>query len=151
MKSNDPRYIGPGYWASFHRRSYHANTREQKYVVAQSIVRDITFFPCNVCREDSLKYLEMYPIEESIEINNEFSLFIWTVDFHNWVNNKLGKRQVSELEAIEMWSDKNICLKKSCESSDEEESVHESASDESSSDEEEGENNFSRLNIQMYT
>ena len=118
MKNNDPKYIGPGYWASFHRKSFKADTLELKVEVMKSIYKDIFYFPCNACREDSIRYVSNNPIDEVIDSGEDLSLFKWRVDFHNHVNNKLGKRQVSYEEAIDLWSDKGVCLERSCDGSD---------------------------------
>jgi len=122
MKNNNPKYIGPGYWASFHRKCFKADTMKAKVEAMISIHNDIFYFPCNTCKEDSLRYLSKNPLEEVLDDTDDLALFKWTVDFHNHVNNKLGKRQVSYDEAIELWSDNGVCIEKSCD--------HESDSDE---------------------
>ena len=68
--------------------------------------------PCNTCKkhyEDNLKKLP-------IQLNSRKDLLNWTIDFHNLVNEIIGKKKISRKEAL----DKIMCLydsKKSCNNS----------------------------------
>lgn len=113
MNHTDPKYIGPGYWASFHRRSIYADTEDKKDSVARSIIIDIEKFPCDKCRKHAIEYLKKNSITDAIKSKAKDSLFKWTVHFHNNVNSKLGKDIISVEQAYNMWSDegKGICYK----------------------------------------
>ena len=123
MSHTDPKYIGPGYWASFHRRSFFADMTkdnptyekivERREMVAKSIVQDVENFPCFNCREHAINYLKQYPITDSIFKRDKNALFNWTVDFHNFVNNRIGKPIVTIEQATLLWSDdgKGTCFK----------------------------------------
>ena len=50
--------------------------------------------PCYKCSVNYVKHLKERPLEKSDLENNE-TLFKWTVDIHNIVNRELKKRQVS--------------------------------------------------------
>ena len=114
MSHTNPDYIGPGYWASFHRKARYADTKDKKEEVLRSIVQDIDKFPCNNCRTHAIKYLKDNPISETLNNNNKYSLFFWTVNFHNSVNKRLGKEIVEQSRAILMWSDEEVCFEKKC-------------------------------------
>ena len=122
MNHTDPKYIGPGYWASFHRRSLFADMTkdnpsfekivERRETVAKSIVQDVENFPCFDCREHAISYLKSNPITDSIYLRDKNALFRWTVDFHNFVNNRIGKQILSIEQATLLWSDegRGVCF-----------------------------------------
>lgn len=49
--------------------------------------------PCEGCYEHARQYLQEHPLPEDAQA------FAWSVDFHNHVNARLGKRQFSVAEA----------------------------------------------------
>lgn len=108
--SSNPKYIGPGYWASWHLKTLKTDTREKKAEVSRSIVVDISNFPCLECREDSINYVKNFPLINAVKSKDPLSLFKWTVDFHNHVNLKLGKSVLNWREASEAWQEENICF-----------------------------------------
>ena len=111
---NDPAIIGPGYWVNWHRKSLVADNRNKKIEVARSIAVDIARFPCNHCREHALYYVGKHPMKDAIDDDHIFSMFYWTVDFHNAVNSFLGKIHIPREEAIAMWDDTNVCKEGDC-------------------------------------
>ena len=120
MKHTNPKYIGPGYWASFHRLSIVAESinddsklEERRKTVAQTIIRNIETFPCDDCKNHALNYLSKHPISDCINSNTKFALFNWTVRFHNEVNLRINKPTISIEEATLMWSDEGsgMCFK----------------------------------------
>lgn len=113
MNHTDPKYIGPGYWASFHRRSIYADTEDKKDEIARSIIIDIQNFPCDKCRKHAIEYLKSHSITDAIKNKSKDSLFKWTVHFHNHVNKSLGKEIINIEQAYNMWSNegKGICYK----------------------------------------
>ena len=90
--SANPKHIGPGYWANWHSNSLRADNREKKTELARNIVTSIDNFPCREpCRKDAIYYIKTHPLIEVVNDNNPLSLFNWTTEFHNYVNNKIGK------------------------------------------------------------
>jgi len=110
--SFNPKHVGPGYWANWHTTSLIANSKELKDIVAKSIVLAIETFPCkNPCRSDFIKYIKANPLLPAVKSNDPLSLFKWTVNAHNYVNEKLGKNIYNWQEAKEAWEGKEgICF-----------------------------------------
>lgn len=106
-KVGNPRFIGPGFWASWHIRTLNYTKKEEKMLIKKIIEWDIFNFPCMECRGHATEYLARHPI---VVDDNPFSLFQWTVDFHNIVNMRLGKDFIEYEDAKKMWSGENICL-----------------------------------------
>tara|TARA_R110001632_G_scaffold232694_1_gene374263 strand:- start:680 stop:1093 length:414 start_codon:yes stop_codon:yes gene_type:complete len=108
--SSDPKYIGPGYWTAWHIKSLHADDKNKKSEVARSIVVDIIYFPCMNCRNHAKDYVRKNPLMEAIKKDDPLSLFIWTVNFHNFVNMRLGKTMINWQQAKKLWSGENVCF-----------------------------------------
>lgn len=107
-------YYGPGYWAAMHIDAYNANTYTEKVHAANCIVRMISTFPCKACREHGITYAANNPLIHSINDCEELSLFRWVWKFHNSVNSKLGKPQISFDTARELWGGKTFCIDETC-------------------------------------
>lgn len=58
--------------------------------------------PCYKCSVNYVKHLKERPLEQSDLENNE-TLFRWTVDIHNIVNKELKKRQMSYDDAWKLY------------------------------------------------
>mgnify|MGYP003628185089 CR=1 FL=1 len=110
--SSNPAYIGPGYWAAWHIKSMKADTREKKAETARSISIDVLNFPCNDCNKDAREYVKTHSLLDPINDSDPLSLFNWTVDFHNFVNQKLKKKigSLTHETAKRMWSEDSICI-----------------------------------------
>ena len=108
--SSDPKYLGPGYWASWHLKTLHSNTAQRKAEVARSIAIDISNFPCMKCRDHAKDYVKRNPLINAVRERDVYSMFYWTVRFHNEVNLRLEKEVISPEKALEMWTgDKSFC------------------------------------------
>ena len=111
MSYTDPAYIGPGYWVSWHIKSLKSDTLNKKRETARSIAIDISGFPCLKCKQHSISYVKEHPLLKSVESKDPLSMFNWTVDFHNAVNERLDKKLMNAEEANMLYSGKlNICL-----------------------------------------
>jgi len=109
--STDPKYLGPGYWASWHLKSIHADTTKKKAEIARNIALDIANFPCLKCKNHAKEYVSRHPLMDAVRDNNKFSMFNWTVNFHNEVNVRLNKQTYSLDDAKAMWTgDKSFCV-----------------------------------------
>lgn len=111
--SYDSKYLGPGYWASWHIKSIFSDTEEKKGEVARNIALDIKNFPCAKCKDHAKAYVLKNPLMPAVKDKNPLSMFIWTVDFHNEVNMRLKKRVFTHQEALLHWNGSNFC-KENC-------------------------------------
>lgn len=106
-------YLGPGYWAVLHIDSYHANDYDSKVDVANTIARVITKFPCHKCRKHATEYAASNPFIYAVnDSTDRYSLFRWVWKFHNVVNKRLGKAEMSFEDAKEKWG--GSCTKEDC-------------------------------------
>ena len=115
-KMNVKEYYGPGYWAAMHIDSYNANTYGEKIQVANVIVRMISTFPCKLCREHGIEYAANNPLIQAVKNNtDEMSLFRWVWKFHNTINRRLRKPELTFQQAKQMWGGKTFCIDETCE------------------------------------
>lgn len=117
--SSDPRYIGPGYWTSWHLKSLKATKKNEKAEVSRCIVLDIVSFPCLKCREHAKDYVRKNPLLDAVNDKKPHSLFEWTVNFHNEVNLRLEKDTYNLEDAMAMWSGDNSFCMENCDQLDE--------------------------------
>lgn len=106
-KISSPEVFGPGWWGLLHLDAFQAVTRDDIEYFVRRLRPRLAGLPCARCRVEALSYLDSHPIEPFMHINQ--GLFLWTFFFHNAVNNRLGKRELSEEEAIEIWSTIGNC------------------------------------------
>lgn len=105
----NPEYIGPGFWINIHsmaRRSGEIGTMEMKMQFIDYMRSLTSSFPCGVCRNHIKEYLDNHPFNSymTIKYNGvDVGLFKWSVDFHNTVNNRLGKEVLSFETAHDMY------------------------------------------------
>jgi hypothetical protein len=86
-----PEQWGPHFWATLHIAALNNSDRFKDYV-------DLLphLLPCAICSNDFYKIINKYPVRGDY--------FKWSVDVHNEVNRKLGKRQVGYDEARKRWT-----------------------------------------------
>ena len=62
----------------------------------------VNVIPCKDCKSDYEN--ELHFIRE-LDLSNDINaLFIWSINFHNKINKKLDKEQVSLEEALTIWT-----------------------------------------------
>jgi len=79
-----------------------ANLRTQKPIVT-NIKMVVNVIPCADCKAHFLQHLSTI---DHVDLYKSNSLFYWTIDFHNKVNEKLGKPILSYTEAETIWCHK---------------------------------------------
>lgn len=114
-----PKYLGPGYWASWHIKSIYSDTESKKAEVARNIALDIKNFPCLTCQNHAKYYVSKNPLMKAVKDKDKMSMFKWIVDFHNEVNLRLNKKVFTYEEALLKWNGNNFC-KENCDHDDEE-------------------------------
>lgn len=92
-----------GYWMKMHADALFADRNvDCRTAFEKMLINGANTFPCETCKPHFLTYLRNNPISECN------SLFKWTVDFHNAVNVRLGKKIVELPEALEMFQTGNL-------------------------------------------
>ena len=110
---HNPNYVGPGVWFSIHSDAAWANTIEKKKVVIEQIKYKQAHFPCGDCKVHFGDYISTHPMEKTLNSDEE-SLFKWTVDFHNAVNYRLNKPQVSYEDARKIFYNDSVYCSAKC-------------------------------------
>ena len=91
---------GPRMWKKMHVESLNQN----RDTFIDLLIRVDKTIPCGMCRQHFREYVKSHPIRPNT------NLVTWTIDFHNNVNDRLGKPQLSYPEAfiiIQNWKTKN--------------------------------------------
>lgn len=110
-KLHNPNYVGPGCWFAIHSAAASVTSNEDKIHVIKFIKHLQKHFPCGDCRTHFGNYIEKNPLEMTLNGSLE-SLFSWTVNFHNSVNFRLNKPQVSFEDARKIYyDDAEFCMK----------------------------------------
>ena len=110
---HNPKYVGPGMWFTIHTLAAQARTDKEKKDVIHHIRCLQDKFPCLECKGHFGTYLTSHPPEETIGKGSE-SLFAWTVNFHNAVNHRLKKPQLSYEEAKSIFLNDDIFCTAAC-------------------------------------
>ena len=96
----NPEKFGPGVWTMFHGHAF-----EKSPFFPEMVKATAKMFWCpEKCKPHFIQYLKNYPIPQSPS-----KWFDWTVDFHNDVNERIGKPIVSRQQAYEMYANPESC------------------------------------------
>lgn len=110
----DPKVFGPGKWDDIHGLAARATTYEKKRECLNFIYFVTSTLKCKTCLGHATEYVKAHPPEEFLDVKDAYGrdrgLFIWTVNFHNAVNRRLGKPEVDEETAYTIHGPENeIC------------------------------------------
>lgn len=106
VPKSSPTVFGPPTWAYLHISTAYLPENLNPVVAAQ--VRNTLYalpvmIPCETCSLHSGNYMTTNKERiESLKTGSDF--FSFTVDLHNFVNKRLGKKVVSVAEARKMWT-----------------------------------------------
>lgn len=105
--NTNPKYIGPGTWNVIHTLAYNAKTKEDKECFIKQMNLICKQFPCETCRGHCKQYIKENPMEDYLNVVTEgkkLGLFTWTWKFHNAVNFRIGKPNLSWEMALHIYS-----------------------------------------------
>jgi len=94
---------GPIFWKFLHEISfqYPNSATEKEKKTHEYFLKNLSdFIPCQSCKNDYEKYI----IQNPPNLKSKTNLIKWTVDLHNHVNKKLGKREYSYEEVEEEYN-----------------------------------------------
>lgn len=94
ITSPELRFLSPGIWHAIHETSLKDPSLSAMLIKYYSL----NFF-CDHCRGHMNEHIQKNPIDRY-----RGSLFHWTVDFHNSVNKRLGKKIMTYEEALSIYS-----------------------------------------------
>jgi hypothetical protein len=111
----DPKKFGPGIWFVIHSFAWKTRKREDKIFFCKLIYELSEDLRCSKCQEHFKEYLRNNPPELCFAINDESTipyLFKWSWNFHNSVNERIGKQKMDFNNLVDFFSSKdNICFK----------------------------------------
>ena len=98
---------GPGLWYTIHSYALEMGHKPSDYWLFLNQL--VAVIPCMKCRKSAATYLHKNPIQiHDLDLTDHtgrfIGIFIWTVDFHNWVNKELGKEHMSWQRALNYYS-----------------------------------------------
>jgi hypothetical protein len=100
----DPQVWGPHAWTFLHLSALHADRsggrKEWKSLMGSFVMN----LPCNECKKHAQAYWSSYEYQE------DSSAFEWTLAFHNKVNVRLGKKELSLEKALKIWDHEHCNL-----------------------------------------
>jgi FAD-linked sulfhydryl oxidase len=85
---------GPAYWYKLHMIAinYPYNpTRDKAASTAQDVFYFVKNLPCEECRQHASEYIHLNPIH----LGSSYTFQSWVFEFHNSVNRRLGKREIT--------------------------------------------------------
>lgn len=87
---------GPALWGELHRRAmnYSGGDHRIERLWLEEFERKLA---CGECARFFQRFCELIP-------PNFSAFFAWSVDLHNAVNDKLGKKNLTHAQAYEIWS-----------------------------------------------
>lgn len=104
-----PKEWGPSAWKFIHyvALKYPKNPTEEDKKQYFIFFHNLQFIlPCDKCAKHFKDNLLKNPIQSSLDNNK--TLFKWTVDIHNMVNKDLNKKEVTYEEALKIYLNSNI-------------------------------------------
>jgi len=91
--------LGPGIWHVIHTLAYHAHTDQLKESFISTINTLCDHFGCDPCKTHMRLFINAYPIKNYRD--EQDGLFKWSWEFHNKVNQKLNKPNMSFETALQ--------------------------------------------------
>jgi hypothetical protein len=101
-----PLVFGPHIWAYLHISTRHLPENINPSIIPHiinTILAIPLMVPCDACSLHSGNFISSTK-ERLLSLKTGPGFFNYTVDFHNFVNDRLGKRPMSYEEAKERWS-----------------------------------------------
>ena len=104
--TEEPSVWGPSYWFTLHNSAIHYPIKASPFFIERMkgfILGIPVMVPCEQCRDHATAYIEsVYQNLEQI-VSGRDSLFKFFVDFHNYVNKRLNKPEMSYQDAYNLY------------------------------------------------
>ena len=101
----EPHIWGPSAWATIHLICLGAPEVLQADQLSYKKFFDALPYvlPCEKCRKHLIQHLEKNPMDAALA-GGRSTLFAWSVELHNAVNEMLSKPKMSVADALKFWS-----------------------------------------------
>jgi hypothetical protein len=107
MDTREPEVFGPALWFTLHNGAMRY-PEEASPIVAEkmkSFILGLPYMvPCENCQSHAISYIEKHYDELSEVVKGQKNLFKFFFDFHNYVNKRLGKPEMSLESAMQLYS-----------------------------------------------
>jgi hypothetical protein len=104
--TEEPSVWGPSYWFTLHNSAVYYPIKASPFFIERMkgfILGIPVMVPCEQCRDHATAYIEsVYQNLEQI-VSGRDSLFKFFVDFHNYVNKRLNKPEMSYQDAYNLY------------------------------------------------
>lgn len=104
IKQTDPSLWGPSFWKSFHTMAKYYSS-DPSPVFSEKMKKFIScipwILPCDKCRMHAQIYIDLNLSNDTVSSNEK--LFLFFFNFHNAVNKRLGKKELTLEEAIKLY------------------------------------------------
>jgi len=102
MSTEQNSHWGRGEWHAIHTTAAWANTGRKHSFFCEWVRNQKEFLPCDECRVHMGLYLHSNPPEKAEDA------FIWSWEFHNAVNRRLGKPEMDYTTARKLYLEGGI-------------------------------------------
>ena len=119
MSNNDPDLWGRGVWYAMHRLGIECGHTINFEVFAKAIPAIIASLPCEDCNKHANEYLRSHPITRRLMNirDRRYGIvgpYTWTWEFHNTVNQRKGKPQLSFDDSYRLYLPDSRCQHGDC-------------------------------------
>lgn len=107
MDTRDPEVFGPAFWFTLHNGSIRYPEEASPIVLEKmkGFILGLPYMvPCENCQSHAISYIEKHYDELSEVCKGQKNLFKFFFDFHNYVNKRLGKPEMSFENAWQLYS-----------------------------------------------
>jgi hypothetical protein len=112
VETQNPSYWGPSQWFTFHNNALHyiENADDRTATRMANYIRGISVtLPCGECANHCEEYVSAFSDRDLFNIcKTQKGVFAFFVTFHNTVNSRLGKPQISLDDAYRIYSKKIV-------------------------------------------
>jgi hypothetical protein len=107
--TSNPQIWGPPFWFTIHNgmSKYPISASQIQKERMQGFILGIpTMLPCEICKVHATNYIEEARRNNTLDTicSGRDSLFKWSVDFHNSVNKRYNKKELSYDEAYKLYN-----------------------------------------------
>jgi hypothetical protein len=105
--TENPSVWGPSYWFTLHNSAIHYPLKASPFFIERMkgfILGIPVMVPCEQCRDHATAYIESVYQDLDYIASGRDSLFKFFVDFHNYVNKRLNKPEMSYQDAYNLYS-----------------------------------------------
>ncbi len=105
--TKDPSVWGQPCWFTLHNFAVHYPEKASPICAqrCREFIRALPYMiPCEGCSEHAMKFVNDHEAELPVISAGKIALFKFFVDFHNYVNERYGKKTMTDIEAYNLYN-----------------------------------------------